>query len=101
MDPEKKCLNGLFSLLNFSNPKKLKPFSQDGQVSYLQAFSSIPGGGFLAGCLQDWFPQGHGTHVAPGVNAQLQNTGLFTETAHFRHQCLTKGEKNGWSRVMK
>ena len=27
MDPEKKSLNGLFSLLNISNPKKFKPFS--------------------------------------------------------------------------
>ncbi len=32
MDPEKKSLNGLFSLLNIRHPKKLKPFSQDGQT---------------------------------------------------------------------
>ena len=27
MDPEKKSLNGLFSLLNIRHPKKFKPFS--------------------------------------------------------------------------
>ena len=27
LDPEKKSLNGLFSLLNICNPKKFKPFS--------------------------------------------------------------------------
>ena len=30
---KKKGLNGLFFLLNIRHPKKLKPFSQDGQVS--------------------------------------------------------------------
>ena len=33
LDPEKKSLNGLFSLLNIRHPKKVcSPFSQDGQV---------------------------------------------------------------------
>ena len=32
MDPEKESLNFIFPILNIRHPKKLKPFSQDGQV---------------------------------------------------------------------
>ncbi len=42
MDPEKNRLNGLFSLLNISNPKKFKPFSHWPFVSFVYMDARYP-----------------------------------------------------------